>query len=281
MQRHTFESRYLRFRVQVLLHNGHAVLIDPGVLPADGQRVQQFLNHQSLSLDAILFTHTHGDHFACWQFFPDVPTVGGQTILEKPEARRENDVKYVYSIWRKFQAEAPFTVQFPRIDHPLPAEGVWSWNGISIRYYQAPGHATDHGIFILPEQRWLFSGDMLIHIPQPFILQGFIPYFLSLKKLKRCIQEYQIRTVIPAHGPELTSPTAIENQIQTEQEYIQAVVTTYLDLKHQGMAEAEIQHSLLKNFTVNGTVLHSHRVNVNTLLREAERNPDWSQILET
>ncbi len=274
MHRQSFESLYLRFRTQIIWQNQEALIIDPGVLPDDGERVQNFLKKHGLTVTHLLFTHTHGDHFACWQYFSDATTVGSQAILEKPEARKANDVKYVYSIWRKFRKAAPFTVAFPHLDLVLEDDQTVHWNNLTLHFFSAPGHSTDHGIFIIPEARVLFSGDMLIQIPQPFILQGFVPYYQSLQKITQLIQQFDIDTVVPAHGPELQGSKRILAQITRERQYIEAVVKKAHTLLQQGISVEALQKPLLEAFAINGNILHSHRVNINTLLREMERSPD-------
>ncbi len=274
MHRQWFESPYLRFRSQVVWQKSRAFIIDPGVLPRDGEKIQQFLKQQGLTVTHLLFTHTHGDHFACWQYFPSVTTAGGHAILDKPETRKTNDVRYVYSIWRKFQEKAPFEVTFPSLAMPLQDGQQLLWEDTTIYYFRTPGHATDHGVFICPEARWLFSGDMLIQIPQPFILQGFLPYYRSLHKLRHLIQEWAVETVIPAHGPELHGLPIILNQIERERHYIEAVVNKAHVLLQNGYSLETIQQPLLEAFALNGSVLHSHRVNVNTLLRELAHQPN-------
>ncbi len=267
-----FESRYLRFQSSCLWHSsGRCILIDPGVLPEDASRIQSFLIAHHLQIEAILFTHTHGDHFACWKPFAAYPTWGSKQIVSKPEARKANDVKYVYSIWRKFKVQAPWEVTFPRIDHSLKDEMLLSLSFNKVIFYDTPGHSTDHGIFLFPEDHLLFSGDMLIQIPQPFILQGFKLYYQSLLKMENLINKFKITTVYPGHGPALTSPEIIHQQLNKEKQYMQAVVEYANELIRQNNSPEEIQKQLLNQFAINHSVLHSHRVNVNTLLRELEQ----------
>ncbi len=269
MEIHRFESRYLRFHTVCLVSPAkQAVLIDPGVLPEDADRLRQFCEDHRLNLTAVVFTHTHGDHFACWPPFETAPTYGSTRILEKPAARRENDVKYVYSIWRKFRVDAPWAARFPRIDYPLTDNTELQLPVGNALFVDTPGHSTDHSVVVFPSEQVLFSGDMLIQIPQPFILDGFRNYFQSLQTLEALVERFGIQRVIPAHGPELKSPHMIRRQIEREKKYIQDVVQLLRELHRKDLSADAIQAHLLKAFAVNNTILHRHRVNVNTLLRE-------------
>ena len=101
--------------IWMLCKNGHAVVVDPG----ESAPVEAVLDQQSLTLDAILLTHHHGDH------------VGGVLALQQ----RTRAVVY-----------GPASETLPACDHPLIEGDKVQFPGFDITFQvlDIPGHTAGH-----------------------------------------------------------------------------------------------------------------------------------------
>ncbi len=117
-----------------MLHDGtHAVVVDPG----DARPVQQALQQQGLTLQAILVTHHHADH------------TGGVDAL------REATGAAVYG---------PAGESIPQPNTPLFDGDVVNVLGLSFVAWDVPGHTAGHIAYVQqgePDRPLLFCGDTL------------------------------------------------------------------------------------------------------------------------
>lgn len=73
-------------------------------------------------------------------------------------------------------------------------------DGVTLIPVHTPGHASDHLCFYLPEERALFSGDLILAGSTSVIPEGdgdLADYMDSLRR----VQALDVRRIYPAHGP--------------------------------------------------------------------------------
>ena len=122
--------------IWLLEKDDKAVVVDPG----EATPVLRYLKQQSLSLDAILITHHHGDH------------VGG--VLELLKAYPDATVY------------GPASEHIPGLDVPLKQDDIVHIDALSLRFsvLDIPGHTAGHIAYFSndnAEEPILFCGDTL------------------------------------------------------------------------------------------------------------------------
>ena len=153
--------------------SGEAVIVD---MPASSEAVLKAA--QGLTVNAILLTHTHPDHWAAYDLVKDAT---GAAVLCHPAERIMPAVK---------------------IDRPLTDGDELSVGGLTVRVLHTPGHTP--GSCCLRAGRFLISGDTLFpggpgHSDRPEDLQQMIA---SIKERLYPLPDETL--VLPGHGDDTT-----------------------------------------------------------------------------
>ncbi len=153
------------------------IAIDPG--PADDAQRDAFLDaarETGASYAAILVTHGHPDHY------PGAATLAAATgapVLAHPAA------------------------QFPH-DRALADGERLSFADASMVALHAPGHARDHLVFLLEEERALFTGDVVIGTGTVVVAPPNGDMRAYQRTLRRLRDEYgDAHAIYGGHGPEV------------------------------------------------------------------------------
>jgi cyclase len=207
------------------VHDGDdVVLVDTC---ATAERTRRFLGAVaeatgSAPIPLAVNTHWHGDHTFGNALLP------ASTVLVGHEHTREG-----------VQADTMLTDSLPPIWSPLPEWGVASSRAPTVVLRDRldlyagnrrielhhPGHeAHTHGDVVawLPEQRVLFTGDLLFHRVTPLILQG--SFSGALRSLE-WLREFPAAHVVPGHGP-LVDGAELDPVVDAQARYFQLVRRT-------------------------------------------------------
>lgn len=266
-----FSSQFLGMNSTVVYKGSAAYLVDPGVFPAETERIADFLAREGILNIAVLFTHTHGDHISGWRVFRDFPAYGHQAIRAKPDAVRRNDVRYLEGMFRKQGIEETGGLKFPdNIEYLKDGEEL-EIPPYSFRFFHVPGHSTDMSVIVIAGEHLFFSGDMLIQTPVPFVLSSIRQYWESLRRIRRLVDEFDLQCLVPGHGKPARSREGILTRIRREQTYLQKLVGEGVKLLQTGVETDDLKLQL-ENLFSDFAQFHSHQTNVQTFLREQE---DW------
>lgn len=267
MEYHIFKSSYLNHNTPLLFHPNSAIIIDPGVFPGEMKEILKFLDENQLNLSAILFTHTHGDHFAGWNYLPRVPLYAGDKYSSKTPERREKDLLFVQNIFRSNQVEADVPIEFPHELQLLENGEVLEIENFHFTFYQTPGHAVDQAMIYCPEMEMIFTGDMLIKSPYPFILESVLQYRMSLGYMRRIVKEKDVKICIPGHY-QLAKGEEIMERIEGEISYIDRLYRFLFDQYNPSMSNRELEEAMLHMDPKRVNVHFTHKMNVTRLISE-------------
>jgi glyoxylase-like metal-dependent hydrolase (beta-lactamase superfamily II) len=161
---------------------GRWIAIDPGPdIPAQTAAFADAASAAGAHIAAILVTHGHPDHF---------PGAA-------PLARATGAPVYAHP-----------AATFPH-DRTLADGETLAIDGASLRALHAPGHAADHLVFALADERALFTGDVIIGTGTVVVAPPKGDMRAYQRTLQRLRDEYGTSTVIyGGHGPERTDVLA-------------------------------------------------------------------------
>jgi hydroxyacylglutathione hydrolase len=167
------------------------ILIDTGIgVPEYVPAFTGYLAHRGWARPArVLLTHRHKDHLGgvdhLRERYPGLPVA---KMIHKDEGLPEGvaDIR--------------------------DGERV-SGDGVTLVPVHTPGHASDHLCYYLPEERALFSGDLILNGSTSVIPDGDGDLGLYMDSLRR-VQALGVRKIYPAHGPVIEDgPGKIEEYI--------------------------------------------------------------------
>jgi glyoxylase-like metal-dependent hydrolase (beta-lactamase superfamily II) len=196
--------------------------------------------------ERIILTHRHRDH------------LGGVAHLRE----RFGDLPVAKMIHK--DTDLPAGITDLRDGARIEADGV------HLVAVHTPGHASDHLCYFLPEERALFSGDLILNGSTSVIPEEDGDLGLYLDSLRR-VQALGVRRIYPAHGPVIEDGPGkiaeyIEHRLLRERQILDAlgggartipalVKVIYADVpeKLHAMAGQSV-HSHLKKLAKEGRV---------------------------
>lgn len=141
----------------------------------------------------VVNTHFHGDHtFGNCVFTPDALVVAHErTRTAMAEAGLHLTTLWPEVCWGDISLELPDLTYSERMTLHVgdtPVELL----------YPGPAHTTDDSLVWLPEQRVLFTGDLVMSGVTPFIAMGSLSGSLDALARMRALGAV---TIVPGHGP--------------------------------------------------------------------------------
>ena len=127
-----------------------ALIVDPG---EEADKLLGAIDALGASLDGILLTHTHFDHIGA--VAPVARATGAEVWVPELERPVLADINS-YVPWPEF---GPF--ESYEAEHTLSGGETLELAGFQIDVLFTPGHSPGHVTFSIPDERAVFSGDVL------------------------------------------------------------------------------------------------------------------------
>jgi hydroxyacylglutathione hydrolase len=188
-----------------LIGRSDPILLDTGAgVPEYMNELAGYLGERGWSQPSrVVLTHRHRDH------------LGGVAHLRE----RFHGLRVGKMIHR--DADLPEGIEDLREGQPIEGDGV------TLIPLHTPGHASDHLCYYLPEEKAVFTGDVVLSGSTTVIPAedgDLLDYMNSLKRL----QDLGVRRIYPAHGPVVEDGPGliaeyIEHRLMRERQILQAL----------------------------------------------------------
>ena len=141
----------------------------------------------------VVNTHHHGDHTHGNALTAPATIVAHRlcrTALQATGIKRYEEA-FTQPTWGALEFRAPTITFESRLD-------LWSDDRlVELHYIGATAHTTNDVVAWLPEEKILFTGDLVFHGGTPFVVMGSVPG--SIAALDR-LRAFGATTVVPGHG---------------------------------------------------------------------------------
>ena len=186
------------------INNTGFVVGDDGVVAVDTcateRRTRRFLDNVTAitpePLRVVVNTHHHGDHTHGNYLTHPAAIIGHDRCREEMIAGGIHTYEGIFGDptpdWGDLEL-APPMLTFS--DHMHVHTGAM---GIELHYIGGPAHTTNDIVAWLPEQRVMFSGDLVFNGGTPFVLMGSVSG--ALTAIER-LRTFDAEVIVPGHGP--------------------------------------------------------------------------------
>lgn len=241
------QSRLYSMNSGVLQREGHAVLIDPGVLPSELDDIAGTIDAEGVT---ILFTHHHWDHVLGLAPWLDAETLAHDDFAHAVEADADTiDVeatRHASEFGERYEhAFAPFAPTRTVSGQHLTRLGAWR---AVLR--SAPGHCDTQLSAHFPEAGAFFAADMLSDIEIPMLEGGEAhgrgaigAYLETLDALRPMFEGGAVRVLVPGHGAIADANEACA-RLDRDVTYLSAVEDGIGACIREGLSVEEVERRL-------------------------------------
>jgi hydroxyacylglutathione hydrolase len=210
------QSRLFYMNSGVIISDGDACLVDPGIYPDELNAIARFVEEQGASVQSIILTHSHWDHVLGPERFPGVKVITQEAYTAAVAVSGEELLKDV-SQWvekAKVERAAPFVIPQPSM---IFGENIELQVGTLILWLvHTPGHSPDELVVYHPDSGTLWASDILSDIEIPFVTHSLIAYQRTLARLAGL----DIRVLVPGHGSPTTDPDEARRRLTHDITYL-------------------------------------------------------------
>ena len=262
------QSRAYQMNSTVVVHEGRALVFDPGVLPSELTDIAAVVERHVPRFEnvTLVFTHPHWDHVLGKPWFPLASTVahvGFADEVERDAAKIEADAKaYVEG------AGEPWPRAFEAFEPALKLRGTVGLRigGRELIAYDMPGHSPSQQAFYLPEIGLFVAGDTLSDIEVPWLDGPPWVYRRSLQALHWVFEQEQVKFLVPGHGAIAHGRTDAYKRLLRDIDYLLLLEGEVGKAFTKGLSLADTQAELAKMSFVGKDAAYSmndvHRDNV-------------------
>lgn len=222
------------------INNAGAVVGDDGALVIDtcatAPRTRRFLD----ALDAAtggapvrlaVNTHQHGDHTYGNSLLHATTVIIGHTRMREG-LRVDPIIDGCPPFWSPVPDWGPVTRRLPDIAIDTALTVHVGGRRVELMHPGGPAHTTGDLVAWLPEDRVLFSGDLVFAGLTPLVFMGSVPGALAAIDWLASLQP---SIVVPGHGPVLTG-AEIERVFDEHRQYYRFVLDTAEDGLSRGLS---------------------------------------------
>jgi glyoxylase-like metal-dependent hydrolase (beta-lactamase superfamily II) len=198
-----------------IVGRGDVTVIDPG--PDNSVHTDAILRAtEGERIAHILITHTHKDH-----------SPGARLLAERTGAQIVGCAPFVPKEGPESGLDSAHDLAYAPQRVLRDGDSV-EGDGYSLVAFETPGHASNHLVFALPQERSLFSGDHVMAWSTSIVAPpdgSMTHYMSSLDKLR----EREDATFWPGHGGPVAEPQRYMRALATHRRQREAAIVRRLD----------------------------------------------------
>jgi glyoxylase-like metal-dependent hydrolase (beta-lactamase superfamily II) len=217
------QSKYFATNSGIFLDSGHAVLLDPCMLPVEIETIAGFLTRENVVAQTLILTHSHWDHILGPERFPDAKIVAHQEYLAEVSGANGDRILRQIEEWETEAgitrpADQPFRIPMP--DELVAAsKKLKVGEHVTLTMAHAPGHASDQMVVYDPQTATLWASDILSDLEMPFVSHNLEAFEQTLAMLSK----WEVRLLIPGHGHPTDSISKIRRRFVEDRTYLSAL----------------------------------------------------------
>lgn len=201
----------------VLIHcGGKGIFIDPGILPEEIKKIDDYLSGNKIEIQDVILTHSHWDHIIAADHFFPAEIIAHQNFEYETSGIKWEHLKKQISDFSKLHEINELEFNIPKPDQLVNREYNLKLNNISLNLTFTPGHASDHISIIIPEQEVLIAGDLLSDREIPYVNYSLKEYIGTLEKLS----SFDFEMIIPGHGNSTQNKEEVFERLNRDREYL-------------------------------------------------------------
>jgi cyclase len=199
------------------------------------QRTQDYLDAAARvvprPIRRVVLTHSHPDHCNGASLLPDAEIIAHRRVAEDLSAPH----RLAPHIFTPF-VQGDVTPRTPTIVYEDALTIMPGARHVEVRHPGSPAHTTGDSYVWLPQERVLFTGDLVFHGGTPFALSGSPAGWLrALEQLAALRPEIVVPGHGPVGGPELLEPVSA---------YLRFLIEAAADAHARGLSPLEAARDL-------------------------------------
>ncbi len=234
----TISSQAFFYHSGILISEGQACLIDPGLRPDEIKAIVDFVAERGAVPHAIILTHAHWDHLLGPEHLPGVKIIAHAKYPAELEGKRNARIQRQIAAWETengIERERPFILPYP--DETFEDDMSVIVGNLSLRLIHAPGHASDQLVVYHADTATLWAADMLSDLEIPYVSHDLAAYRQTLETLSTL----DTHVLIPAHGHPTTDAVEIDARFSGDIAYLAEI-------------ESHIKHAISQGKSIKETV---------------------------
>ena len=257
-----FESALFRTCTTLIIHDHHAILIDPNWLPIEIEFIDSYIRLKAKNKKLYLFfTHSDYDHIIGYGNFKEMETIASQNFVD--QAKKNEIIEQIESFDDQYYIKRDYPIQYPEINIRVKQQKeTITLSEIDYQFHQAPGHNSDGLILHDPSAQILVVGDYLSNIEFPYVYHSFMMYRETINRIEDIISKHKIQYLITGHGDATDSTEEIYKRIQESRAYLNMVEESVMQKKTFDFK------SFLSNYTFPKIMGQFHEGNMSLARKE-------------
>lgn len=183
-----------------------ALVCDPAFTPAEIESIRAEARRRVKGPLYVVVTHGDFDHICGIPYFPDAEVIAGEEAARRIESGAASDEMRDGG----FEWGADWPTDELRVSRVVGADAEFACGAFRLAAIDAPSHGREGLAYALLEQGVLVPGDHLSAVTYPLLAGALERATQACRRLLEALAQYDLRWVVPGHGPALTPDEAKE-----------------------------------------------------------------------
>ena len=259
------QSAWFDVNAGIFVSQNQALLIDPGMSPAEIDSIRNFVSERGLEIAGIYLTHWHWDHVLGPERIPDVLVYGPPFYDEAFAPKNRKWTLTALASWEKdagITRTTPFLI--PKPDKIVANNDLLKVGDAALQVVHVPGHCHGQAALFEKGSGLFWSADNLIDFELPFVAHSCEAYIQTLEYLRTL----DIRHLVPGHAKATRDGAEINRRFSNALSYLHRLKALVEQALVEGMSPEETIAQGMKMAIRNPDALEPHRRNIGQVYLE-------------